>query len=721
MSAVLILILSISFAGVMTISPTGHALAAGSTHYLDVNKGSDSNNGSQAAPWKTIAKATSSIASGDIVILAAGIYRSSSGFNFGPAGKPGTPTIFKAASGARVILTGGSDEAVSSSTPDYFRVESLWFGGKYAPNSSATPQFSGTGKEIINCTFFGFWQGPLFGWTQDTLFQGNRLIDNGGDLHHHADYFSSGAVGSGQLSNHMILDHNIVIGGLGYGLHLEHGPKNAIVTRNFVAAQGWGSYDSGSDDLWLNNFYWKEVDLPPDTSQLWGAYVADTNAVYNNNVFGPAGGYVNNQSSSSNIHDDYNAFSTQNVPGGTSSQPHGKGHIVLTAGQEQAQIGLSAAQIDSTIASIKAAFKVSGSRTVTTLFNDSSIEPLFGTITSMRIPAGSPLYQTGYRWQGANQPLDIGFNVPAPTTKAGFWNAFRAYANQYGFREYNNYGYALGTGQDVIGVYHAGTFKLRLSNSSGSADISVAFGSAGMYPVVGDWTGQGIDTIGVYDRAHGNFSLRNSNTPGSANEVLTLGNKGDQPLAGRWSKTATHSGVGVFRPTNGLIYLKNVLTTGFADYVMVLGNPGDIGIAGDWTGKGYDTPGVFRPSKAMFYLSDKTSGTVFAEHMVAFGASSDLPVVGAWTGLSSDGIGSFRSSTGMIYLKNTLSGSNSDASFAYGQPGDVPVAGHWVDPASAIAPAPASSLNDSLIAPAPVNATQPPTPTSVIPPSSFDG
>jgi len=33
---------------------------------------------------------------------------------------------------------------------------------------------------------------------------------------------------------------------------------------------------------------------------------------------------------------------------------------------------------------------------------------------------------------------------------------------------------------------------------------------------------------------------------------------------------------------------------------MVLGIPKDIGVAGDWTGKGFDSPGVFRPSNVTF-------------------------------------------------------------------------------------------------------------------------
>ncbi len=213
----------------------------------------------------------------------------------------------------------------------------------------------------------------------------------------------------------------------------------------------------------------------------------------------------------------------------------------------------------------------------------------------------------------------------------------------------------------------------------GTADnrIVATYGFAGCYPVVGDWNGDGIDTIGVYDQAHGHFLLRDLNTSGSSDYNFNLGNLGDQPLSGKWTASATHDGVGVFRPTNGLIYLKNELTPGFANLVMLLGRIGDIGIAGDWTGKGYDTPGVYRPATATFYLSDKSSGTVFDDHSLRFGNTGDNPVTGDWAGIGHDGVGVVRPSNGLVYLKNNLTAGFADTQTVFGIPNDIPVAGHF--------------------------------------------
>jgi len=51
--------------------------------------------------------------------------------------------------------------------------------------------------------------------------------------------------------------------------------------------------------------------------------------------------------------------------------------------------------------------------------------------------------------------------------------------------------------------------------------------------VVGDWDGNGTDTIGVF--RNGVFYLRNSNTNGFADLAFTYGQPGDVPVVGDWN------------------------------------------------------------------------------------------------------------------------------------------------------------------------------------------
>ena len=135
-----------------------------------------------------------------------------------------------------------------------------------------------------------------------------------------------------------------------------------------------------------------------------------------------------------------------------------------------------------------------------------------------------------------------------------------------------------GDGVDTVGVFRNGTFYLRNSNTTGNADVAFSYGDPGDLPVVGDWTGDGVDTIGVY--RNGIFYLRLSNTPGNADLVIPFGDPGDLPVVGDWNGSGSDT-IGVFR--NGTFYLRNSLSTGPADIVFSFGAAGGHPVMGHWT------------------------------------------------------------------------------------------------------------------------------------------
>lgn len=232
---------------------------------------------------------------------------------------------------------------------------------------------------------------------------------------------------------------------------------------------------------------------------------------------------------------------------------------------------------------------------------------------------------------------------------------------------------------DTIGMYNNGTFYLRNSNTAGIADIVLTFGNPTDYPIVGDWDGDGVDTIGVYDSSTGVFNLRDSNSPGAPTHTytFTLGNPGDKPLAGKWDNTMAGDGTGVHRPSNGIIYMRRSLTTGTDDYYAVLGNPGDVGLAGDWDGNGFDSAGVYRGSEGHFYLTNVNGGGVTLSDVdFFFGGPGDVPFVGDWTGNSISKPGIVRN--GLVYMRNSLTNGGPDTVFAYGGTGWTPLAGKWI-------------------------------------------
>ena len=227
--------------------------------------------------------------------------------------------------------------------------------------------------------------------------------------------------------------------------------------------------------------------------------------------------------------------------------------------------------------------------------------------------------------------------------------------------------------KDTAGVFRPsnGLLYLKNTNSTGVADVAINYGTQGDYPVVGDWDGNGTDTIGVY--RDGSFYLRNSNTVGFADIVFVFGEPGDQPIAGDWDGNGTDT-IGVYRSSTGEFFLRNSNTAGAPDSTFSLGNPGDVGIAGDWNGDGLATTGVFRPSNGALYLKN-TNATGFADIAINYGLPGDQPVTGDWNNDGLDTIGIYRG--GSFYLRNSNTPGVADIVFALGNPGDMPIAGNW--------------------------------------------
>ncbi|MEA1052574.1 hypothetical protein U5801_22595, partial [Lamprobacter modestohalophilus] len=86
-------------------------------------------------------------------------------------------------------------------------------------------------------------------------------------------------------------------------------------------------------------------------------------------------------------------------------------------------------------------------------------------------------------------------------------------------------------------------FYLRNANSGGTADATFLYGPGGRgwQPLVGDWNGNGIETIGLYNPSAGRYYLRNSNSNGIADLNARYGPAPSSwtPLVGSWSRSTT--------------------------------------------------------------------------------------------------------------------------------------------------------------------------------------
>ena len=214
-----------------------------------------------------------------------------------------------------------------------------------------------------------------------------------------------------------------------------------------------------------------------------------------------------------------------------------------------------------------------------------------------------------------------------------------------------------GDGVQTPGVFANGAWHLR--RSDGGPNIVFQFGDPGDVAVVGDWNGDGVDTPGVV--RGGLWHIRLSNTTGVADSSFWFGDPGDAPFSGDWTGNGADT-PGVFRRSDGRVLLRNSNTTGIADRWFFFGNPGDIPVPGDFDGSGVDTVSLYRPSEQRFYIINRLGadggGLGFADYSYVYGNPGDRPLSGDFNGDNVDSPGIYRSGT--FYLRNSNSSGNAD-------------------------------------------------------------
>ena len=237
----------------------------------------------------------------------------------------------------------------------------------------------------------------------------------------------------------------------------------------------------------------------------------------------------------------------------------------------------------------------------------------------------------------------------------------------------------------AIGVYRPATTEFFGRNGRPGFDddsrggLRFAYGHHGDLPVVGDWDGNGTQTQGVF-RA-GTWSLTNTLGHGdgwpvagtlgkpSGGFTVRFGQRGDRPMVGDWDGDGTQT-LGVQRGNRFLLSNSNLSPAASSEFTY--GDPDDVGVAGDWDGDGRDTIGVYR---AGTWLLRNSNTTGFADLTVSYGAPEDVPVVGDWDSDGKVGLGVF--TDGGWHLSNSVGSPSTDIYAQYGEATDRPLVGNW--------------------------------------------
>ena len=191
-------------------------------------------------------------------------------------------------------------------------------------------------------------------------------------------------------------------------------------------------------------------------------------------------------------------------------------------------------------------------------------------------------------------------------------------------------------GVDTPGLYRQsdGFVYLRNSNTQGIADIRFFFGNPGDIPMAGDFDNDGCDTVGIYRPSETTFYVindlgANNGGLGPADFSFIFGDPGDKPFVGDFNGDGIDT-IGLHRESTGIVYFRQTNTTGVADAEFFYGNPDDRFVAGDWViVDGVQTPGVYRPSNATFFLRDSNTQGV-GDVSFTFGTGTEMPIAGIW-------------------------------------------------------------------------------------------
>jgi hypothetical protein len=226
------------------------------------------------------------------------------------------------------------------------------------------------------------------------------------------------------------------------------------------------------------------------------------------------------------------------------------------------------------------------------------------------------------------------------------------------------------TGGYAAGAWRVSNANVEQLSAAAGVFASYRWGRAGDLPVVGDWDGDGTQTVGVVrpnrDLDSNHFLLRNSD-----GGVLDFwyGRHGDRVLVGDWDGDGSWTPAAV---RAGSWSLRNSNSTGPADATVSFGRSGDRYLTGDWDGDGDFTPGVQRAGT--FWLRN-SGGSGPSEVHVRFGRPSDHGYAGDWNGNGTWTPGVLRGGT-RWYLKDSFTGSAAGVGLKKQTPG-TPVVGDW--------------------------------------------
>jgi hypothetical protein len=223
-------------------------------------------------------------------------------------------------------------------------------------------------------------------------------------------------------------------------------------------------------------------------------------------------------------------------------------------------------------------------------------------------------------------------------------------------------------GRADLTMFNPSNATWRNLNSYNDTDITVLnWGSAGDKPVVGDFTGDGSNELGIFRPSLGQWWYY-SVTAGS-HLAFQFGANGDVPVPGDYDGDYK-TDIAIFRPTTGEWYV--LRSSDYSYFAGSWGQNGDRPQPGDYDGDGKGDFAIWRPTDGGWYiLASNFSYEYFI--IYAFGISTDKPVPADYDGDSRTDIGVYRPSDGTwYYLASNDATGNPLRGIRWGVAEDIP-------------------------------------------------
>lgn len=123
------------------------------------------------------------------------------------------------------------------------------------------------------------------------------------------------------------------------------------------------------------------------------------------------------------------------------------------------------------------------------------------------------------------------------------------------------------------------------------------YGWGGDVPIAGDWIGEGQETVGIFRDGSWKLDLTGDGRYTDEDRAFSMGQPGDKPVIGDFNGD-TVVDLGVYRDGLWHIDTNNDGVLDARDRAFTFGESADTPVVGDWDGDGIDDPGVYRDVKS---------------------------------------------------------------------------------------------------------------------------